>query len=148
MPSFPRCRTNLPSFALIEELVMFCRDDVIRTLHRLAFAAFCGRAPWPCSRETNEALDVLLLRAGMKVAAPEHGPGTYTTPRDVAAETELLLYVIGHYDPCDFMEPADWDEVDEAYPRGDATREQCEPFYKRKIFAAYAQRYVRSGTCQ
>jgi hypothetical protein len=108
---------------------------VLLTLHRLAFAAFCGGAPWRCSSETNEALHALL-------------PSARDLPPDVAAEIELLCFVVGHYEPDEYLEPEDWDEIELEFPRGGATREQCLPYAKRKIFAAYARRHVLSARAQ
>jgi hypothetical protein len=72
-------------------------------------------------------------------------PDTFTT--DAGSELNLLLFVIGHNEPSDFMESEDWQEIEDDYPLG-ATEEQCLPYFRRKIFGAYAARYLPSMSRQ
>jgi hypothetical protein len=137
--------TFLVVFFSGEAKTMVHRDDVTRTIHVLAHATVLGQAPFPASRQTRDAVRSMMVDAGL--VAVDSDTGRITSAPGVAAEFDLLLYVIGLNEPGDFMETEDWDAIEEAFPQG-ATEEQCLPFYKRKIFAAYAQRYLPSSACQ
>jgi hypothetical protein len=122
---------------------MVQRDDVTRTLHRLAHAAYFGQATWPASRETNEALHAMMLEA--KLIRMIDDRGSFVSEPGVAAELDLLLYVIGHNDPGDFPELTvdDWHELEQL-----GSWEACLAAIKPRIFAAYERRFIASGARQ
>jgi hypothetical protein len=75
-----------------EEIMIHDRDEVIRHIHRLAHAVACGQAPFPQSRETILAVNLMLKDAGLKKAVALH---TYSDTKPGLGDL-VLLAAVGH----------------------------------------------------